>query len=72
LHIERTEVKVMRTLLAGLLVAFSVGGVTLPSWGCGGGTTVSMVIDSKMETPTLPALETSSPSTNVRPTDQVM
>ena len=61
----------MRTTLATLLIALSCG-LTLPTWGCGGGTTVSMVIDSKMETPTLPALETSSPSTNVRPTDQVM
>ena len=62
----------MRTTCAALLIALSVGGLTLPTWGCGGGTTVSMVIDSKMETPTLPALETSTPSTNVRPTDQVM
>ena len=62
----------MRTTLAALLIALSVGGLTLPTWGCGGGTTVSMVIDTKLEAPTLPAVETSSPQTNVRPTDQVM
>ena len=62
----------MKNVMAGLLVALSVGGLTLPTWGCGGGTTVSMVIDTKLETPTLPAVETSTPSTNVKPTEQVM
>jgi len=62
----------MKKILAGLVVALGVGGMTLPTWGCGGGTTVSMVIDTKLETPTLPAVETSTPSTNVRPTEQVM
>jgi hypothetical protein len=62
----------MKKILAGLVVALGVGGMILPTWGCGGGTTVSMVIDTKLETPTLPAVETSTPSTNVRPTEQVM
>ncbi|HZU97343.1 MAG TPA: hypothetical protein VFF73_11650 [Planctomycetota bacterium] len=62
----------MKTTFAALMIALSVGGLTLPSFGCGGGTTVSMVIDTKLETPTLPAVETSTPSTNVRPTEQVM
>ena len=47
-------------------------GTTLAAPEKFGGTTVSMVIDSKLENPTLPAVETSTPSTNVRAIDQVM
>ncbi len=47
----------MKNALAGLLVVVAVAAVAIPSFGCGGGTSVSMFIDTKVEQPVLPTTE---------------
>ena len=47
----------MKNVLAGLLVVVAVAAVAIPSFGCGGGTSVSMFVDSSVEAPTLPPNE---------------
>lgn len=61
----------MKNLWAGLLVALAVGAVTIPSFGCGGGTSVSMFIDTKVEQPVLPTNEVFNTQA-ARNTEQVM
>ena len=47
----------MKNVLAGLLVAVAVASVAIPSFACGGGTSVSMFVDTQVEQPSLPPLE---------------
>jgi hypothetical protein len=61
----------MKNVLAGLLVAVAVAAVAIPSFGCGGGTSVSMFIDTKVEAPTLPTQEVFNTQA-ARPTLEVM
>jgi hypothetical protein len=46
----------MKNVLAGLLVAVAVAAVST-SFGCGGGTSVSMFVDTQVEQPSLPPTE---------------
>ena len=61
----------MKNMMAGLLVVVAVAAVAIPSFGCGGGTSVSMFIDTKVEQPTLPPNEVFTPSVS-RNTLEVM
>lgn len=61
----------MKNLLAGLLVAVAVASVAIPSFGCGGGTSVSMFVDTQVEQPALPPADVLTP-TAARPTLEVM
>jgi hypothetical protein len=47
----------MKNAFAGLLVAVAVAAVAIPSFGCGGGTSVSMFVDTQVEQPSLPPTE---------------
>ncbi len=48
----------MKNMMAGLLVVVAVAAVAIPSFGCGGGTSVSMFVDTQVEAPQLPPSET--------------
>ena len=61
----------MKNALAGLLVVVAVAAVAIPSFACGGGTSVSMFIDTKVEQPTLPPNEVFTPQAQ-RNTYEVM
>ncbi len=52
----------MKNMLAGLLVAVAVASVAIPSFGCGGGTSVSMFVDTDVQQPTLPPAEVLTPT----------
>jgi hypothetical protein len=52
----------MKNAFAGLLVAVAVAAVAIPSFACGGGTSVSMFVDTKVEAPVLPTAEVFAPS----------
>lgn len=61
----------MKNVMAGLLVLVAVAAVAIPSFGCGGGTSVSMFVDTQVEQPTLPAADVVTPTAG-RPTLEVM
>ncbi len=61
----------MKNMMAGLLVAVAVAAVAIPSFGCGGGTSVSMFVDTKVEQPSLPPAEVLTPTAS-RTTLEVM
>ena len=61
----------MKNALAGLLVAVAVAAVAIPSFACGGGTSVSMFVDTKVEQPILPTAEVFAPTAS-RNTLEVM
>ena len=52
----------MKNVLAGLLVAVAVAAVAIPSFACGGGTSVSMFVDTKVDAPVLPTAEVFAPT----------
>ena len=51
----------MKNVLAGLLVLVAVAALTIPTFACGGGTSVSMFVDTQVEQPTLPPNEVFTP-----------
>ena len=61
----------MKNVMAGLLVAVAVAALAVPSFGCGGGTSVSMFVDTQVEQPTLPPNEVFTPQAS-RNTLEVM
>jgi hypothetical protein len=61
----------MKNALAALLMTLAVGAVAIPSFACGGGTSVSMFIDTKIDPPSLPPAELPTPAQG-RPTLEVM
>jgi hypothetical protein len=61
----------MKNALAALLMTLAVGAVAIPSFACGGGTSVSMFIDTKIDPPSLPPAENNTP-TQGRPVLEVM
>ena len=61
----------MKNLVAGLLVLVAVSALAVPSFGCGGGTSVSMFVDTQVEQPQLPPTESFN-LTAARNTHEVM
>jgi len=61
----------MKNVLAGLMVVVAVAAIAVPSFGCGGGTSVSMFVDTQVEQPTLPPSEVFTPQAS-RNTLEVM
>ena len=61
----------MKNALVAVLVTLAVGAIAIPSFGCGGGTSVSMFIDTKIDPPSLPPAEVVTPAQG-RPTLEVM
>ena len=61
----------MKNAFAGLLVAVAVAAVAVPTFACGGGTSVSMFVDTKVDAPVLPTAEVFAPTAS-RETLEVM
>jgi hypothetical protein len=61
----------MKNFMAGLMVVVAVAALAIPSFGCGGGTSVSMFVDTQVEQPTLPPNEVFNPQAS-RNTLEVM
>ena len=61
----------MKNAFAGLLVAVAVAAVAIPTFACGGGTSVSMFGDTKVDAPVLPTAEVFAPQAS-RETLEVM